>query len=145
MTRSRNRPPHCARPPESSSPVGVTPAIDNGIPYLGTAAIGGVVPTITGVVEGINESPYAGNIVAFFQGSLNQYPEAYKVLIDNPKTEGPQNKTGFLKVREHSVLENFAYYAGQDIFGYFKQGAAIATEKEIVDVRVAIVDLPDGF
>jgi len=86
------------------------------------------VPRVSGVLSGaLNLSPYAGNVVSFLLGSTNQYPEEHQFLLDSLKTEGPQNKTGFLKARSMAVLEGFAYFAGQDVWRYCDQGVGIGT------------------
>jgi len=95
------------------------------------AALGGVVPRITPwELEGINRSPYVGDVVAILVGATNQYPDAYSHLVANLKPEGPRNRTGFLAVEGMTILEAFAYYAGQDVWEYFVDG------KEVVEARV---------
>jgi len=89
------------------------------------AALGGVVPNLTSVLERINGSPYVGDTFAVMAGSLNQYPDAYDLLVGSLKVQGPYNKTGFLAVREMNISEAFAAYAGQDAFKYFVQGRDI--------------------
>lgn len=92
------------------------------------AVCGGVVPDVgapEGGLSSINESPYAGDFPAFLVGSLNQFPEAYQFLLDSLKETGPFNKTGFLAVKEMRIVEAFAYFAGQDIWQYFVQGAEV--------------------
>jgi len=95
------------------------------------AVLGGVVPRLTpSELEGINRSPYVGDVVAILVGATNQYPDAYSHLIANLKTEGPRNRTGFLAVEGMTILEAFAYYAGQDVWEYFVDG------KGVVEARV---------
>ncbi|GAB1317481.1 LIP-domain-containing protein [Madurella fahalii] len=90
------------------------------------AAIGGVVPNITGpTLDAINKSPYVGDVFAILVGTVNQYPDAYAFLVGSLKEEGPYNRTGFLAVERMTILEAFAFYAGQDVWEYFVQGKQV--------------------
>lgn len=50
------------------------------------------------------------------------------------KTSGPYNATGFLAAQNMTMAEAFAYYAGQDIFNYFTNGADFFQAPVIQDV-----------
>ncbi|KAM7208259.1 lipase 1 precursor [Naviculisporaceae sp. PSN 640] len=92
------------------------------------AVCGGLVPDVLdpdGGISSLNETPYVGDLPAFFVGSLNRFPQAYQFLVDSLKESGPYNRTGFLAVKDMTILEAFAYFAGQDIWQYFVQGAEV--------------------
>ncbi|KAK4446911.1 lipase [Podospora aff. communis PSN243] len=89
------------------------------------AAIGGVVPNMTVVIHNINSSPFTGNIPAGLVGVTNQYEDASAFLLSSLKESGPYNRTGFFKVKEYTILESWAAFAGQDIFEYFVNGIGV--------------------
>ena len=89
------------------------------------AALGGLTPNVTNVLETINGTPAVGLAVSGLLGLTSQYPAAYEFLIQQLKTSGPYNKTGFLAAKNMTIEESNPYYANQDVFAYFTNGSAI--------------------
>jgi hypothetical protein len=54
-----------------------------------------------------------------------QYPAAYSFLVEQLKTTGQFNKTGFLASKNMTIDQSNLYFANQDIFSYFKDGFSI--------------------
>lgn len=114
------------------------------------AALGGVVPDGRLIFDAINRSPYAGDLPALLVGAMNQYPEAYAFLVGSLKESGPYNRTGFLAVERMTILQAFAYYAGQDVWEYFVQGREVVNapvikrviERNIVMGYHGVPDMP---
>ncbi|CAF3471985.1 unnamed protein product [Fusarium graminearum] len=98
------------------------------------AAIGGITPNITAVVESISGKDAAGLGPSGIIGITSQYPEVQKYVISKLKTEGPQNKTGFLAVKGFTVQEAGAAYAGVNIFDFFKDGMNLFRDPKILKV-----------
>ena len=71
------------------------------------AALGGLVPNITHVVETVQGTPFAYIAVGAILGPTTQYPEAYDFLISQLKTTGPYNRTGFLAAKKMSSTQGF--------------------------------------
>ncbi|KAL6916313.1 hypothetical protein FSHL1_007761 [Fusarium sambucinum] len=98
------------------------------------AAIGGITPNITAVVESISGKDAAGLAPSGILGITSQYPEVQKYVISKLKTEGPQNKTGFLAVENFTVEEAGAAYAGVDIFDFFDYGMDLFRDPKVLKV-----------
>ncbi|KAM0495945.1 hypothetical protein ACHAP8_007860 [Fusarium lateritium] len=98
------------------------------------AAIGGITPNITAVVESISGKDAAGLAPSGILGITSQYPEVQKHVISKLKTEGPQNKTGFLAVENFTVEEAGAAYAGVDIFDFFDYGMDLFRDPKVLKV-----------
>lgn len=86
------------------------------------AAIGGLTPNVTSVLETISGQDSAGLAPSAILGLSSQYPEVQKFLISQLKTEGPYNKTGFLAAQNLSLPQAGITYTGQNIGAYFKTG-----------------------
>ncbi|RAO67058.1 uncharacterized protein BHQ10_003070 [Talaromyces amestolkiae] len=92
-------------------------------PEIGIAgvAIGGLPTPITAVLESVNETPYAGLIVAGLWGYANAFPivESYVLsrLTDEVKTSG-----NFTAGRNLNIDEIFVTYAYVDVYSYFIGG-----------------------
>ena len=91
------------------------------------AALGGLTPNATSVIETINGTPYAELIVNGVIGVVSQDSAAQAFLISQLKKTGPYNATGFLAARTQSTSADLGAYAGQDIFQYFTAGSAVLT------------------
>lgn len=104
------------------------------------AAIGGLTPNITSVLETINGKNSAGLAPSAILGLTSQYPDVQRYLISQLKTEGPYNRTGFLAARKYTLAEAGIAYTGQDIGEYFKDGLEIFREP-----RVAAIVNRDGI
>ncbi|KAI8652387.1 hypothetical protein NCS57_01302600 [Fusarium keratoplasticum] len=86
------------------------------------AALGGLTPNVTSVLESITGQDGAGLAPSAILGLTSQYPEVQKYLISKLKTEGPYNKTGFLAALDFTSPEAGVAYAGVDIGDFFKDG-----------------------
>lgn len=96
------------------------------------AALGGLVSNLGSLFSVINESPYTGNLVLVLLGIMNEYPEVDAYIRSRLKTDGPQNATAFLEGRKMAAFQAFGTFAGQDIYGYFKDGQADLKESKIL-------------
>ncbi|KAL3451717.1 lipase [Aspergillus insuetus] len=88
------------------------------------AALGGLVANNTHCIDMVQNGPLAYIAVGAMMGPLIQHPEAFQRLINQLKPSGPYNKTGFLAAF-HLNGGEFEYYAGQNIYDYFVNGAAV--------------------
>ena len=89
------------------------------------AALGGLVPNTTHCIETVDGTAFAYIAVGAILGPTTQYPEAYKFLLGQLKTSGPNNKTGFLAAKKMTYAQGFAAFANQSIFDYFINGSAV--------------------
>lgn len=89
------------------------------------AALGGLPPNATSVLNAINGELYAGLIPVVLLGATNQYPEAYDYLVSQLNPTGKYNRTTFLSVKNMSAVEGDAFFANQDIWNYFVDGKAV--------------------
>ncbi|KAH6664962.1 secretory lipase-domain-containing protein [Halenospora varia] len=89
------------------------------------AALGGLVPNVTAVIESVGGTIWASHAISGFLGILSQYPDAYAYLLSQLKTSGPYNATRFLEINKMSYPEAHIAYTNQSLFNYFPQGAAI--------------------
>lgn len=84
-------------------------------------AVGGLPTPLTAVLEVVNETPYAGLIVAGLWGYANAFPivESYVLsrLTDEVKASG-----NFTAGRNMTITEIFATYAYVDVYSYFIGG-----------------------
>lgn len=95
------------------------------------AAIGGVTPNVTSVLESVSGYELAGLAPSSILGLTSQYPEVQKYLISQLKTSGPYNKTGFLAARDLSQPQTEVVYSGQDITEYFENGLDTFREPQV--------------
>ncbi|KAF7563738.1 hypothetical protein G7046_g425 [Stylonectria norvegica] len=85
------------------------------------AALGGLAPNTTDVIATTAPGTiYGSHAIAGFLGIMSQYPDAYKYLLSQLKTDGPYNKTGFLAIQHMDYDEGHAYYTNQSIYDYFE-------------------------
>ncbi|KAL4732068.1 hypothetical protein ACLX1H_001075 [Fusarium chlamydosporum] len=98
------------------------------------AAIGGITPNITAVVESISGKASAGLAVSGILGITSQFPDVQKYVISKLKTDGSQNKTGFLAAKNYSVAEAGAVYEGVDIFNFFTNGNDFFRDPKVIKV-----------
>lgn len=85
-------------------------------------AIGGLVPNITGAMDNITASPYAGLLPEMLLGATSQFPDAREYLVSRLHQSGPYNASYFLNASNLDISTAFVAYAGQDISKYFIGG-----------------------
>ncbi|KAH6995274.1 secretory lipase-domain-containing protein [Ilyonectria destructans] len=98
------------------------------------AALGGLTPNVTSVLESISGTNAAGLAPSAMLGVTSQYPKVQKYLISLLKTTGPHNKTGFLAAKKFTLSEAGAAYAGVNIADYFKKGSATFRDPKIIKI-----------
>jgi hypothetical protein len=98
------------------------------------AAIGGITPNISAVLESVSGDDSAGLGPSGIIGLVSQYPEVRKYLLSQLKTDGPNNKTGFLAAEKFTVAEAGAVYQGVNLFDFFKQGSDILRDPKLLVV-----------
>lgn len=101
--------------------------------FAGTA-LGGTPQNITSVWDSANESPFSGMIALASTGVVKPYPKAQEFLLSQLKTEGTQNRTEFLKVKDMGSEEAFTFFAGQNMWNYFHKERGILDEPVFRDV-----------
>ncbi|KAF4443385.1 hypothetical protein F53441_11434 [Fusarium austroafricanum] len=89
------------------------------------AAIGGLTPNITNVLENISGKEAAGLGVSAILGITTQYPAVRKYVLSELKTVGPLNKTGFLAAEKFTSTQAGLAYAGVNVFDFFKNGIGL--------------------
>lgn len=89
------------------------------------AAVGGLVSNNTRCIDVVERTPLAYIAVGAIIGPLIQYPEAYRRMVEQLKTSGPYNRTGFLAAKNMTATEGFAAYNNQSIYSYFINGSAV--------------------
>lgn len=98
------------------------------------AAIGGITPNITAVLDAITGNDAAGLGPSAILGITSQYPEVQEYVISKLKTDGPQNKTGFLAAENFTVAQAGAAYEGLDIYDFFTNGKGLLREPQVKKV-----------
>ncbi|CAM1503540.1 Fc.00g011310.m01.CDS01 [Cosmosporella sp. VM-42] len=96
------------------------------------AALGGLVPNTTDVIA--TRAPgtvYGSHAIVGLLGILSQYPDAYKYLLSQLKTDGPYNKTEFLAIQHMDYNEGHIHYMNQSIYDYFINGEEIMHAPQI--------------
>ena len=88
------------------------------------AALGGLTPNVTSVMNSVTGTAFAGLIPASLLGILTQYPESQTTLQSLLKTSGPYNKTTFLSAYNMTLDQSSETFAGQTIADYFVDGEA---------------------
>lgn len=86
------------------------------------AALGGLTPNVTSVMAAVTGSIEAGLVPAGILGLTVQYPNIRQYLVDNLKTNGEFNKTGFLSAENMTLVEVIGTFANQNIEDYFVNG-----------------------
>ncbi|KAF4338434.1 lipase 4 [Fusarium beomiforme] len=104
------------------------------------AALGGLTPNVTTVLDAISGKDSAGLAPSAILGLTSQYPEVRKYVLSQLKTSGENNKTAFLAAENYTLAESGATFAGVDIFDFFKDG-----EKVFRDPRVQQIINRDGI
>lgn len=89
------------------------------------AALGGLTPNITTVMEACSGQVCAGLSPPGIIGLASQFPEVLEYIKSQLKTEGPRNATSFLSVQTLALAQTSMLFAFQNINDYFVNGAAI--------------------
>lgn len=100
------------------------------------AALGGLTPNVTSVMNSVTGTGFAGLIPSSLLGVLTQYPEAESQLLSVLKTSGQYNKTTFLSASNMTLVQAILTFEGQTIADYFVDGEAdlnTTMEQLIVD------------
>ncbi|KAK7946836.1 secretory lipase-domain-containing protein [Apiospora aurea] len=95
------------------------------------AALGGLTPNITTVMEACSGQLCAGLSPPGIIGLASQFPEVLEYVISQLKTEGPLNATSFLSVQTLGLAQTSTVFAFQDIAGYFINGEGIFSSPPI--------------
>lgn len=83
------------------------------------AALGGLVPNITSIVDTINKSAFAGLAPAGIMGLAHGYPELAAYIDANLK---PSKAAAFKRAATQCIGADIIGYAFQDIYSYFING-----------------------
>lgn len=86
------------------------------------AALGGLTPNTTSVLQSINKSYAAGLAPPGILGLVNQYPAIYQWVVSQLKSSGPDNATTFLSAENMTLSQTESEYAFQNISSYFVNG-----------------------
>lgn len=86
------------------------------------AALGGLTPNVTSVLQSINGQASAGLAVSSILGLGSQYPEILEQYIAKLKTTGNFTKTEFLKGLNYSLTQASVAFYKQDLSQYFEDG-----------------------
>lgn len=97
-------------------------------------ALGGLVPNISSVMQTVNKSLFVGLVPAGILGLASAYPEL-KTYIDAHLV--PAKAATFRKAASQCLAANIATFAGQDVYEYFDEGAAILNSAIPVSVLTA--------
>jgi hypothetical protein len=98
------------------------------------AAIGGITPNITAVLDAVSGNDAAGLGPSAILGVTSQYPEVQEYVISKLKTDGPRNKTGFLAAENFTTAQAGAAYEGLDIYDFFTNGKGLLREPKVLKV-----------
>ncbi|KNG91071.1 lipase 1 precursor [Aspergillus nomiae NRRL 13137] len=90
---------------------------------LAGAALGGLTPNITNVMNTVTGNINAGLIPEAVLGLASQYPATYEYLVSQLKPEGKHNRTTFLLSQNMTLAQAEASFAGQDVYEYFVNGS----------------------
>jgi hypothetical protein len=88
------------------------------------AALGGLTPNITSVLQAIAGGPLAGLAPSGTLGLASQWPELALFIKQNLKTTGPYNATSFYAVLNDTLIESIGAFANSNLTDYFKHGEA---------------------
>lgn len=95
------------------------------------AALGGLPPNITSVLNSINGHAAAALIPSAFLGLFAQYPTVLDFFLSNLRSDGPYNKTGFLAARNMTLDQAEPAFAMQDISKYFYGGFSFLQDPRV--------------
>ena len=95
------------------------------------AALGGLTPNITSVVETVNRGPNADLVVNGVLGLTSQYPAARAYVISQLQPSGPTNASTFLAALNQSTAVDSRVFANQDIFAYFANGSDLLRQPQL--------------
>ncbi|PYI16220.1 lipase 1 precursor [Aspergillus violaceofuscus CBS 115571] len=107
---------------------------------LSGAALGGLTPNITNVMNTVTGTLSAGLVPEAILGIASQYPTTYDFLVSQLNPTGPYNRTTFLAARSLPLTEAELFFAGQNIYNYFVNGS-----DTFQDPRVQYVLNRDGY
>ncbi|PWY66017.1 LIP-domain-containing protein [Aspergillus heteromorphus CBS 117.55] len=86
------------------------------------AAVGGLTPNITNVMDSVSGTLSAGLVPAAILGISSQHPDTYAYIVSQLKPNGTYNRARFLATKDLDLDEAELYYLEQDIFDYFVDG-----------------------
>jgi hypothetical protein len=86
------------------------------------AALGGLTPNVTRVLQTINKSYAAGLAPSAILGLTSQFPKVHEYVISRLKPSGQNNATTFLSALNMSLSEAGGGFAFKDISQYFIDG-----------------------
>ncbi|KAK7917330.1 hypothetical protein PG985_010938 [Apiospora marii] len=89
------------------------------------AALGGLTPNITTVMEACSGQLCNGLTPPGIIGLASQFPETLEYIKSQLKTEGPLNATSFLSVQTLALAQTSMLFAFQNVTDYFVNGDAI--------------------
>ncbi|KAE8377118.1 lipase [Aspergillus bertholletiae] len=90
---------------------------------LAGAALGGLTPNITNVMDTVTGNLNAGLIPEAVLGLASQYPATYEFLVSQLNPAGAYNRTAFLLSRNMTLAQAEAFFAGQNVYDYFVNGS----------------------
>ena len=96
------------------------------------AALGGLTPNVSRVLDAVSAGPFAGLAVSGILGMINQFPDVDQYILSELKTVGKYNSTTFLAARNETLSQTLAKFAGQNIYGYFVCGRTSISNSSIV-------------
>jgi len=85
------------------------------------AALGGLTPNVTSVLQATNKGLAAGLIPPSILGAISQFPDVEEFVLSQLRTEGTYNAAAFLATRNYSLSESILAFLNQDISQYFMQ------------------------
>ncbi|EPE06612.1 lipase 1 precursor [Ophiostoma piceae UAMH 11346] len=85
-------------------------------------AVGGLTPNVTSVLFSINGGVGAGIAPPAILGITNQFPDVYEYVLSLLKSEGTNNKTGFLAAQNYTLNQDIGAFLGKNISDYFEGG-----------------------
>ncbi|KAB8228953.1 secretory lipase-domain-containing protein [Aspergillus alliaceus] len=90
---------------------------------LAGAALGGLTPNITNVMDSVTGTLSAGLIPEAVLGLASQYPATYKFLVSQLNPQGNYNRSAFLSAQNMTLSQAEVFFAGQDVYKYFVNGS----------------------
>jgi hypothetical protein len=88
-------------------------------------AIGGITPNITSVLEVVNSTPFAADLVNGLLGIISQDSAAEKYIMSQLHTPGSYNASSLLAARHQNTTVDSTAYADENIYNYFASGADV--------------------
>lgn len=95
------------------------------------AALGGLTPNVSSVLETISGTNAAGLAPSSILGITSQYPEVQEYLLSKLKTSGPYNKTTFLAAKKFTAYQSGYAFLRQHIYDYFEGGEEIFRDPKV--------------